>query len=153
MEKAIASLLILSGDENPELVKTYVHFLQSLHVVWERETLLYPMKLIESWWSWNSSMDLIFTEHGIPDFLVTFWLLVPWILRYMQFKYKFVPKEDNTNHYYLGYGVGGPGFIYYNPTDKDLGGSFSAIGKALKDKWTEYRNRKKGYTLTKVTED
>ncbi|KAK8826861.1 hypothetical protein WA556_004448 [Blastocystis sp. ATCC 50177/Nand II] len=132
MDKAIASLLILSGDENPELVKTVEKgdFVVTDEV--DRE-------LVELEQQYGINLHRTWHTRLPRDLLV--------------FKYKVVPQEDNTNHYYFAYGVGGPGFIYYNPTSKDVGASLSALGKALKEKWTEFRNKKKGYTLTKVTED
>ena len=62
--------------------------------------------------------------------------------------------EDPKNRQYLSYAVGGSGFIYYVP-GCEFGGpnALSELGKAIKEKWTTFRNKKKGYTLTKTTED
>lgn len=76
MDKAIASLLILSGDDNPELVKTWLRDLALLHVAWKRATLLSPTRWTESWWSWSSNTESTCTEHGTRDFLATFWLYI-----------------------------------------------------------------------------
>lgn len=48
----------------------------------------------------------------------------------------------------------GPGLIYYNPGDI-YGASFglSEFGRSIKDKFKNYFNKRKGYQLTKTTED
>lgn len=48
----------------------------------------------------------------------------------------------------------GPGLIYYNPGDI-YGASFglSEFGRSIKDKFKNYLNKRKGYQLTKTTED
>ena len=48
----------------------------------------------------------------------------------------------------------GPGLIYYNPGDI-YGASFglSEFGRSIKDKFKNYINKRKGYQLTKTTED
>ena len=62
--------------------------------------------------------------------------------------------EDPKNRHYFSYAVGGSGFVYYVPGGEFSGPySFSELGKAIKEKWTAFRNKKKGYILTKTTED
>ena len=48
----------------------------------------------------------------------------------------------------------GPGLIYYNPGDI-YGASFGLFefGRSIKDKFKNYLNKRKGYQLTKTTED
>ena len=48
----------------------------------------------------------------------------------------------------------GPGLIYYNPGDI-YGASFglSEFGRSIKDKFKNYINKRKGYQVTKTTED
>lgn len=48
----------------------------------------------------------------------------------------------------------GPGLIYYNPGDI-YGASYglSEFGRSIKDKFKNYLNKRKGYQLTKTTED
>lgn len=50
--------------------------------------------------------------------------------------------------------MGAPGVMYMNPGDVYMGPSaFSILGKEIKEKWTNYRNKRKGYQLTKTSEE
>ena len=154
MEKAIASLLIMSGDDNPELIKT-IKKDTSLDISEESERELqslerrYGLNLHRTWRT-RLPKDLLIIHVAPSRRGGEFQSGYPSNPQFSGYN----AQGGYPNRTYASFDPQGTNFSYYIPGDH-MGApvSISSLGRDIKDKWSNFINRKKGYQLTKTTED
>ena len=135
MDKAISSLLIMSGDESPELVRSLQH-----------QFVFHPSEATER------ELHELERDYGL-NFHKAWITRLPDDLLVMRLR-RVSPEAESHPTGEMVHLERGNAALYMRPEDVYLGPSpFTLLAKDLKEKWSNYRLKRKGYQLTKTTEE